>query len=133
MDKAPAGEEADLLLSEETFRIRGAVFEVSNVVGPGFLEAVYQECLAIEFNARAIPFRATPSLKLAYKGVALKQTYSPDFICFDAIIVELKAGRDIAPEHRAQVFNYLKATGLRVGLLVNFARAGRADVERFVV
>ena len=133
MATPPEGEGTDLLLSEETFRIRGAVFEVSNVVGPGFLEAVYQECLAIEFNARAIPFRATPNLKLAYKGVALKQTYSPDFICFDAIIVELKAGRDIAPEHRAQVFNYLKATGLRVGLLVNFARAGRADVERFVV
>ncbi len=133
MATQPTGEGTDLLLPEETFRIRGAVFEVSNVVGPGFLEAVYQECLAIEFNARAIPFRATPSLKLAYKGIALKQTYSPDFICFDAIVVELKAGRDIAPEHRAQVFNYLKATGLRVGMLINFARAGRAVVERYVV
>lgn len=122
-----------LLYSDETFRIRGAIFEVSNAMGPGFLEAVYQECLAMEFQARGLPFRAMPGLTLSYKGSRLRQTYSPDFICFESIIVELKAGRELAPEHHAQVFNSLKATGLRVGLLVNFGKAGRAVVERLVV
>jgi GxxExxY protein len=101
-------------------------------MGPGFLEAVYQECLALEFAARGIPFLATPSLKLTYKDVLLRQTYSPDFICFDGVIVELKVVRELAPEHRAQLYNYLKATGMRVGLLVNFG-AQQAKVERIVM
>ncbi len=102
-------------------------------MGTGFLEAVYQECLGLEFAERGIPFRATASLRLDYKGASLRQTYSPDFICFDTVIVELKAVRELAPEHRAQILNYLKATGLRVGLLVNFGGSGRASVERLVV
>lgn len=122
-----------LLHAEETFRIRGAIFEVSKVMGSGFLEAVYQECLCLEFAKRGIPFRATPALGLDYKGVALRQTYSPDFICFDSVILELKAARQLAAEHRAQLCNYLKATGLRVGLLVNFGAAAQAAVERIVM
>jgi GxxExxY protein len=122
-----------LLLPNEVFRIQGAVFEVSRSMGRGFLEAVYQECLALELASRCIPFQPTPSLRLAYKGRPLKQTYSPDFICFDAIIVELKAARELAPEHRAQVLNYLRATSLEVGLLVNFGCAPRATVERLVL
>lgn len=133
MDETGADHPTKLLLSAETFRIRGAVFEVSKAMGTGFLEAVYQECLAAEFLARGIPFRATPSLKLEYKGAPLRQTYSPDFICFDAVIVELKAARELAAEHRAQLCNYLRATGLRVGLLVNFGRIGGAAVERTVL
>jgi GxxExxY protein len=101
-------------------------------MGSGFLEAVYQECLALEFAARAIPFSATPILSLNYKGAPLRQTYVPDFVCFDAIIVELKAVREIAPEHRAQVLNYLKATNLKLGLLVNFGGASKARIERLV-
>jgi GxxExxY protein len=124
---------SDLLFADEVFKIQGAVFEVNRAMGRGFLEAVYQECLAYEFEARGIPFRATPGLRLNYKGRTLKQTYSPDFICFDAVIVELKAARDLAPEHRAQVLNYLKATGLRIGLLVNFGAPRRATVERFAL
>jgi len=127
------GDQTEFLFGAETFEIRGAVFEVNRTMGGGFLEAVYQECLAQEFSARCIPFQATPTLKLSYKGRPLKQTYSPDFICFDAIIVELKAVRELAPEHRAQLCNYLKATGLRVGLLVNFSATSRAIVERMVI
>ncbi len=122
-----------LLLANEVFRIQGAAFEVGRNMGRGFLEAVYQECLALEFASRGIAFRGTPSLQLTYKGARLKQTYSPDFVCFDAIIVELKATRELAPEHRAQVLNYLRATGLEVGLLVNFGSFPRVTVERLVL
>jgi GxxExxY protein len=125
--------EPPLLRAAETYRIQGAVFEVNRVMGRGFLEAVYQECLALEFSAREIPFRQMPSVELSYKATPLKQTYVPDFVCFDTIIVELKAVREIAPEHRAQVLNYLRATGMAVGLLVNFGGASRATVERLVL
>ena len=122
-----------VLYAGEAFEIQGAIFEVSRELGIGFLEAVYQECLALEFASRGIPFRAKPSLGLRYKGKALVQTYAPDFVCYDRIIVELKAVREIAPEHRAQLINYLKATGLRLGLLVNFGCAPTARIERLVL
>src|SRR5665213_4559099 len=88
----------NMLFAEEAFRVQGAVFEVSRQMGTGFLEAVYQECLAIELAAQEIPFVASPPLALAYKGRFLKQTYRPDFVCFDRIIVELKVAREFAPE-----------------------------------
>jgi GxxExxY protein len=122
-----------VLYPDEVFRIQGAIFEVNREVGVGFLEAVYQECLAIEFADRGVPFRAKPNLSLSYKGAALRQTYAPDFICYDKIIVELKALRGFAPEHRAQVLNYLKATGLRLGLLVNFGCMPKARIERLAL
>jgi len=109
------------------------VFEVNREMGAGFLEAVYQECLALELASRDIPFAASPQLPLDYKGMRLRQFYVPDFICFGRIVVELKAVRDIAPEHRAQVINYIKATGLRLGLLVNFGPTSKARIERLVV
>ena len=121
-----------LLYEDDTFRIRGAIFEVSREMGTGFLEAVYQECLALEFAFRGIPFAATPTLALKYKANRLRQTYVPDFVCFGRILLELKAVRDIAPEHRAQVINYLRATGLELGLLVNFGSAPKARIERIV-
>ena len=123
----------NMLFAEEAFRVQGAVFEVSRQMGTGFLEAVYQECLAIELAAQGIPFVASPLLAVTYKGHALKQTYRPDFVCFDLIIVELKVVRELAPEHRAQVLNYLRATNLRLGLLVNFGCAPKARVERLVL
>jgi GxxExxY protein len=123
----------NMLFAEEAFKIQGAVFEVSRQMGTGFLEAVYQECLVIEFAAQGIPFRALPPLSLAYKGQPLRQSYRPDFVCFDCIIVELKVVRELAPEHRAQVLNYLRATGLQLGLLVNFGCAPKARVERLVL
>jgi GxxExxY protein len=122
-----------LLCEEETFRIRGAVFEVYRAMGAGFLEAVYQECLAAEFTHRSIPFEAGRPLGLTYRGQALRQTYVADFVCYDRIIVELKATRAIAPEHRAQTINYLRATGIKLGLLVNFGSASRAEIERLLL
>lgn len=127
------GSSGNLLYEAEAFRIRGAAFEVSRVMGHGFLEAVYQECLALEFTTRGIPFRPMPRLRLNYKGALLQQTYAPDFICFDAIIVELKAVAMLSPEHRSQVLNYLKATGLRLGLLINFGAGPKTQIERFAL
>jgi GxxExxY protein len=122
-----------LLYADEVFRIQGAVFEVNREMGAGFLEPVYQECLALEFGARDIPFVAAQRLKLAYKGTLLPHVYAPDFVCFDKIIVELKALNNLTAENRAQVLNYLKATRMKVGLLVNFGSSPKAQVERLVL
>ena len=100
----------------------------------GFLEGrEYQECLEQEFISRGIPFVAQQELKLVYKGKPLKQVYKPDFICFNAIIIELKALSSTNGEHKAQVLNYLKATGIRLGLLVNFGCYPKATIERIVL
>jgi GxxExxY protein len=101
-------------------------------MGCGFLEGVYQECLAKEFELRQVPFRSQVELMLNYKGEPLVQTYRPDFVCYDQIIVEIKAVNEVGNEHRAQVINYLKASGLHLGLLVNFGHHPRATIERFV-
>ena len=123
---------ADLKFEDESYRIRGVVFEVYREMGCGFLEAVYQECLEKELGKQDIPFVAQRELVLHYKGDRLAQIYKPDFICFDRIIVELKAVKELANEHRAQVHNYLKATGLELGFLVNFGHYPKAEIERIV-
>ncbi len=122
----------DLLYEEDAYRIRGSVFEVYREMGCGFLESVYQECLEKELRSQDIPFVSQQELKLAYKGETLEQTYKPDLICFNRIIVELKAVKEIADEHRAQLHNYLKATGLKLGLLVNFGHYPKATIERII-
>jgi GxxExxY protein len=123
---------AELLYRDESFAIIGACFEVYNEVGPGFFEAVYQECLEIEFQLRRIPHVAQAQLTLRYKDHELKKKYQPDFLCYDKIIVEVKAVGALADEFRAQVHNYLKATGLRLGLLVNFGHKERLEYARIV-
>jgi len=133
MNHEPHEQHERVLYAEEVFRIQGAIFEVNSALGAGFLEAVYQESLAIEFMARDVPFVASQPLPIRYKGQLLKQFYQADFVCFDKIIVELKATREIAPEHRAQLLNYLKATGYRLGLLVNFGASPKARIERMVL
>jgi GxxExxY protein len=122
-----------LIFEEETFAIRGAVFEVYKEMGCGFLEAVYQECLEKELTRREIPFVAQPELKLVYKGEPLQQTYKPDFICYGEIVVEIKAVKEIAPEHKAQVINYLNVTNLKLGLLINFGSHPKVQIERFAL
>ena len=122
-----------LLYEDESYSIRGAVFEVYREMGSGFLEAVYQECLQKELTRRGIPFVAQPELKLFYRGEQLRQIYKPDLICFDSIIVELKALSSTTGEHKAQVLNYLKATGMKLGLLINFGSHPKATVERIVL
>lgn len=125
--------ENKLLFEEESYAIRGAVFEVYREMGCGFLEAVYQECLDKELAARSIPFVSQQELKLSYKGKPLRQIYKPDFVCYGTIIVELKALSSTTGEHKAQVLNYLKATGMRLGLLANFGCHPKATVERIVL
>ncbi len=122
-----------IVFKVESYFIQGAIFEVYRVMGCGFLEAVYQECLCREFSIQQIPYQAQSELALIYKNQRLNQTYRPDFICYDKIIVEIKAVKEVGDEHRAQVFNYLKATGYRLGLLVNFGHFPRATVERIVL
>lgn len=124
---------AEIIFPEESYKIMGACFEVYREKGCGFLEPVFQECLELEMEQQAIPFEAQPRLPLSYKGRPLRQTYTPDFICFGKIIVELKAVSRLIDEHRAQVHNYLRATGNRVGLLVNFGHYPKVEWERIVV
>ena len=122
----------EYLYGEESYRIMGACFEVYKNKGNGFLEDVYQECLGIEFSDQEIPFVEQYGLALTYKGRTLKKTYKPDFVCFDKIIVELKAVKEIADEHRAQVINYLKATGMELAILVTFGAYPKLKSERFL-
>lgn len=122
----------DSLYKDETYKIIGACYEVYKLKGCGFLEAVYQECLEMELGLQNIPFVAKPPLLLEYKGRPLRQTYAPDLICYGKIVVELKAVSALADEHRAQVLNYLNATGHAVGLLVNFGHYPKIEVERIV-
>lgn len=120
-----------ILFKEEVYAIQGAIFDVYREMGSGFLEAVYQECLEREFQRRGIQFRPQPELKLKYKDAVLKQYYRPDFICFDCILIELKAAKSIAPEHQAQMLNYLKASDLPLGLIVNFGHFPQVEIGRF--
>jgi GxxExxY protein len=124
---------SDIIFSEQSYQIMGACFEVYKEKGCGFLEAVFQECLEIELVEQKIPFVAKPLLSLAYKGRRLQQTYSPDLVCFGKIVVELKALSALADEHRAQVHNYLRATGCRLGLLVNFGHYPKVEYERIAL
>jgi GxxExxY protein len=119
-----------IVYRQESFAVMGACFEVYREKGYGFLEAVYQQCLEIEFGYRHIPFKERPSLAITYKGCPLKTRYIPDFVCYDKIIVELKAASALTDEHRAQVHNYLRAIGMKLGLLVNFAHHPKLDYER---
>ena len=118
------------MFKEETYKIRGAVFEVYKEMGSGFLEAVYQECLRKEFQLQKIPFKEQAKLSISYKGQALEQRYQPDFICFGSVIVEIKGIKSLNESHSSQILNYLRATGLKVGLLVNFGAHPKVEITR---
>ncbi len=122
----------ELLYQEESYQILGACFEVYKELGAGFLESVYQEAHKIEFDLRGIPNKPHPELTIHYKGRLLTSTFVPDFLCHDKIIVELKALSGLVNEHRAQLHNYLKATGHRLGFLVNFGHVPKLEHERVV-
>lgn len=123
----------DIIYRDESYKIIGACFEVYNEKGHGFLETVYQECLEIEFAHKGTPFIAQKELQLFYRGQRLNQTFKPDFICYDRIIVELKALSKLVDEHCAQVLNYLNATGFKLGMLVNFGHYPKLEYERIVL
>lgn len=123
----------NLICRDESYRIMGASFEVYKEKGCGFLEGVYQECLEIEFEMQGILFVSQKPLGLTYKGRPLKQRYTTDFICYDKIIVELKAVSELTDEHRAQGLNYLHATRYKLGLLINFGHHPKLQYERLVL
>ncbi len=117
----------------QTEQIKTGVALPPDVPADHWAKSFIQECLEKELILRGIPFESQKDLQLSYKGVRLAQAYKPDFLCYGKIIVELKVVKEIAAEHRAQVFNYLKASGTRLGLLVNFGHYPRATVERIIL
>ena len=122
----------ELLLKDEVYAIIGAAIEVHREVGAGFLEAVYQETMELELGWRGIPFEPQKELCIRYKGRYLKKRYIADLVCFRTVLVELKAMKQIGSNEEAQMLNYLKATGLRVGVIINFGDPGRLDWKRMV-
>lgn len=119
-----------MIFANESYKINGAAFNVYKTLGCGFLEAVYQEALELEFQNLGIPYEREKSLKIYYKGKELNQTYKADFVCYGKIIVELKAVSHLDDSHRSQVFNYLKATGFKLGLIYNFGSYDGIEYER---
>lgn len=120
----------EIIYKKESYAIIGACFEVYNEKGCGFLEPVYHECLAIDFECQGIQAISKPSVTLRYRDRMLRQTYKPDFICFGKIVLELKTAPALADERRAQVLNYLHATGFDVGLLANFGHYSQLEYQR---
>lgn len=118
---------------QESYDIVGAAMEVNNTLGFGFLEAVYQEALEIELRKRQIPFDPQKELQIHYGDVVLIQKYKPDFICYDKIIIEIKAVSALDDSHRAQLYNYLHATGYKLGILINFGNSEGLEWERKVL
>ena len=120
-----------MIYPEECYAIRGAIYEVYRELGNGFKEEVYQQCLEREFALRGIPFDAKKELRIFYKGEPIEKTYIPDFHCYEKIIVEIKAVEELTKEHRAQLLNYLRLTGCKLGLLVNFGAYPKSVVEQW--
>jgi GxxExxY protein len=122
----------EMIFKEECYQLYGCIFEVNRKLGSGFLEGVYQEAMEIELAKAQIPFKAQREIQIVYDGIVLKHTYKADIICYDKIVVELKAVSRIINEHKAQLMNYLAATGFKLGLLVNFAAHPKAEIIRIV-
>ena len=134
--KSEAGEPGhgqDALLKQEGYDLMAAAFEVYNEQGHGFAEEVYQESLEIELGLRGIAFSSKGELEIRYKGIALRKKYVPDLVVFEGIVAELKAVKCLLPEHEAQLLNYLKATGFRVGYLLNFGCPNKLEWKRMVL
>lgn len=123
----------NLILEDETYAIIGAAMEVYYKLGSGFLEPVYQEALTYEFGLRNILFEPQKKLPILYKDHQLKKGYYADFLCFEQIIVEIKAITAMTPVDWSQIMNYLKASKLRVGLLFNFGSLGSLEKKRIVI
>jgi GxxExxY protein len=121
------------MLEQEGYDLVGAALEVYNTLGAGFLEEVYQESIEVELADRGIPYSPQQELRIHYRNRLLQSRYFPDLIVYDAIIVELKAVKELAPEHEAQLLNYLKATGMRVGYLLNFGHPGKLEWKRMIM
>jgi len=123
----------ELIYKEESYKIIWACFEVYKEMGCRFLEPVYQECLEKELTLQGIPFDAQKIVELNYKGQKLDKIYKPDFLCFEKIIIEIKAVSKLNNEFRDQIINYLNATNMRLGLLINFGYFPKIEHERYVL
>ena len=121
-----------MIYPNESYEIIGAAMKVHSIMGPGFTEKVYQEALALEFQERCIPFKREVEIHASYKGITLAGTFIPDFICYDKIIVELKAVRELDDVHRSQAINYAKIAGFQLALPINFGESS-LEYERFPV
>ena len=122
-----------LIFQNESYAIRGAAMKVYNTLGCGFLEAVYQEALEIELEKRHIPYEREKELEIYYDDIKLGKKYVADFVCYDKIILELKAVKDLDDSHRSQLYNYLKVTGFKLGFLINFGKYDELQIERRVL
>ena len=123
---------ADLLCKEEVYALIGAAMEVYNELGQGFLEPIYQEAIEMELTARGVPFEGQKEIRVFYKGARLERFYVADLIVFGNVIVELKALDRLTPREESQLLNYLKATGIQVGVLINFGAHGKLEWKRMV-
>lgn len=122
----------ELLYKEEVYAIVGAAMEVYNDLGPGFLENVYQEAMEIELESRKIPSKSPQEIYIKYKGRTLNKFYIADLVCYEKVIVELKATDKLTLRDEGQLINYLKATGLKVGILINFGHFPSLEWKRLV-
>lgn len=122
----------DLLYKDEVYAIVGAAMDVYNDLGPGFLENVYQEAMEIEVGERKIPSKSLQEIHIKYKGKLLKKFYIADLMCYDKIIVEIKAMNKLTMREEGQLLNYLKATGIKVGVLINFGHYPSLEWKRLV-
>jgi GxxExxY protein len=122
----------DLLFKDEVYAIVGAAIEVHRVLGTGYLESVYQEAMEIELAERKIPYAAQVPLRIQYKSRQLEKVFVADLVCYGGILIELKAMDRFSGKEEAQILNYLKTTGLRVGLIINFGDVGRLDWKRYI-
>ena len=123
---------SELILKEEVYAVVGAAIEVHRELGPGFLESIYQEAMEMELSARNVPFVAQQPIAVRYKGLTLKKRYIADLVCFEQVIVEIKARPQLSGNEKAQLLNYLKGTGFPVGILINFGSPGKLEWKRLV-
>lgn len=124
-------DDSKLIYKDEVFAIMGAAFEVHNQMGHGFTEPVYQELLELELSTRGIPFEPQKEIHIHYKGRPIKHTYRADFFVYEKIIIEIKAIEKLTKREDSQLLNYLKATGFKVGLLINFGSSPHLEWKRF--
>jgi GxxExxY protein len=122
----------ELILKDEVFAVVGTAMEVYNELGSGFLEAVYQEAMEIELLNRHIPFESQKKLQIQYKDKKLNKKYVADLICYNSVLIELKAVEKLSGKEESQIINYLKATGIKVGVLINFGSKNKLEWKRFV-
>jgi GxxExxY protein len=138
MGSLKAGEVANLIIKkpllykQEVFSIVGAAMAVHKELGAGFLESVYKEAMCIELNAAGVPYQTQVPVKVKYKNIVLQKEFIADLIAYNKIIIELKCVPSLKKTDEAQILNYLKATGFRVGLIINFGKQGKLEWKRYI-